>query len=533
MNTTSLDNAIDNPQMDAETGEIPRPTDANGNPIYRVPEGNLEALRARVGKLNKRALKLKMDALVLTEIGEGFEEHTKSVRDDYDPDMDNGFVDYTRKPIKYTIRIVLVTLTGTCPRVNGWTMAATIQHEEGGNILRTVPGFETSLPLQYRTNGTICEHCETNRVRKDTYVLQSETNGWKQVGRNCLADFLRSSDASGLAEWAEILACIDEEMHGFEDEGWGGGSGRSGRYFTALSLLTQVACCIRADGWCSRTEAKNSYDNKCATVDSALFCMDSKSFSKQSAKFQEAHTPTEADGERAKAAIEWAQALPADTTSDYMWNIRVISHKEHIGHREAGLGGSIIAAYNRHMEQELARKYERDNPSEFFGTVGKREIFTLTVTGFRDIASDFGSTTLVSFRDASGNIGKWFASNCIGFELAKTYQVKASVKNHEVYKESKQTLLTRCSIYDAALEAQQKANSKIIKATLKKRYSCPNTHQPKYNYIDVPELDQYAQNGSWSEICCKECFDAWTARAENESLDKEVSAIAVGQVAYA
>ena len=516
------------PHADTETGEIQRPTDANGNFIYRVPEGNLEGLTARVAKMNKRAAKLGMDPLVLTTIGEEFETcHRKTDMDDMDGNP---------RWESYKIRIVLVTLTGTCPRVNGWAMAATIQHEEGGNILRTVPGFETTLPLQYRTNGTICEHCETNRKRNDTYVLQSETDGWKQVGRSCLADFIRSENAAGLAEWAELLAHLDEEISAYEEEGFGGGHSRG--YFSAQNLLTQVACCIRADGWCSRTEAKNSYDGKVSTVDNALACMDSKWFNKQNAKYQESHAPTEADAKRATEAIEWAQALPSDVTQDYLWNIRVISHTEHIGHREAGLAGSIIAAFNRHMEQELAKKYERDHPSEWFGTKGERATFTLTVIGFKDIQSDFGSTTLVTFRTPNGDRAKWFASNATGFEQDKTYEVKATVKGHDEYKGSKQTLLTRCSIYDAAAEAQQKANSKVIKAVLKKRYTCKHDG-PKYN-IEVPELDQYAQYGQWTEVCCAECHAAWTARAEQEAaqaqetaLDQEVAAIAAGQVAHA
>ena len=141
----------------------PRPTTENGDPIYRVPEQNLEALTARIAKLNKRAAKLKMEPLVLSQIGEEFITRTKWIEVEFGPN----------KKVEYQIRIFLVTVTGKCPRVNGWAMAATIAHDEAGNILRTVPGFETTLPVIYRTAGTICDHCSTNRIRKDTYVLQS------------------------------------------------------------------------------------------------------------------------------------------------------------------------------------------------------------------------------------------------------------------------------------------------------------------------------------------------------------------------
>src|SRR5690348_15711769 len=107
-----------------------RPVDAAGNPIYRVPEFNLDGLKARIEKLNKRAAKLQMDPLVLSEIGEEFETRTK--KRDYEDEAE--WVMNANTPAKtYTIRLVLVTLAGKCPRVNGWAMAATIQHEEGGN----------------------------------------------------------------------------------------------------------------------------------------------------------------------------------------------------------------------------------------------------------------------------------------------------------------------------------------------------------------------------------------------------------------
>jgi len=448
--------------MAAEHEQNTRETDASGNAIYRIPEANYQNLLKRIEKMNKRAAKLKMPALVLTEVGESFVECKRQSANDPDGEYD---MRVGTKVVTFLVRIIHVTLTGNCPRVNGWAMAATIQHEDGGNILRTVPGFEANLPVVYRTATTACDHCGTNRKRTDTYVLQSEAGAWKQVGRNCLADFLRTENASGLAEYAEMLACLDDEMSEYEEMGEGGARGQ--RYISMAALLTQVACCIRADGWCSRGEARNSFNPKQATVDSALICFDSKDWAKLSKKDQEKLTPTDDDRTRAAGAIEWAQALPADVANDYLWNIRVVSHREQISYREAGLAGSIISAYNRHLEQELAKKYERDHPSEYFGTVGEREVFTLTVIGTRDIESDFGQSTLVMFRDANGNRAKWFCSGECPLPLDVPVIVKATVKSHEEYKSSKQTLLTRVAEYDVAAEAQAKEAAKVAAKELK------------------------------------------------------------------
>jgi hypothetical protein len=475
-----IDNGIDIPA----SGKI-RALTAEGHPIYRVPEWNMDALMVRVEKMNRRAKKLGMAPLVVALTGEDFEERSrKRGGDTWDSES-------VGKWEKYTIRLVLLTLTGECPRVNGWAMAATIQHDEGGNILRTVPGFEACLPLEYRRIVPRCDHCHTVRQRNDTYVLQSlkqcprcyagsaqwsvdckECNGsgyvpdsWKQVGRNCLSDFLRTSDASGLAEYAEMLAGLDDEMGAFEDDGESCG-GRGREYFKALRLLTQVACCVRADGWCSRTEAKNSFVGKCATVDAAMSLWDSKLWDKLSDADREKLTPTAEDAAKAEAAIAWAQALPEDVTVDYLWNIRVVSHRELISYREAGLAGSIIAAYNRHLEQEMKKKYERDTPSEHFGVIGERAYFVLTVMGTREMDGNFGLTTLVSFRDERGSRCKWFCSGSTELEVDKTYTVRASIKEHQIYHERKETLLSRVTV--ASEEELMKVEKKRARAEAKR-----------------------------------------------------------------
>ena len=486
-----------------------------GAAVYRVPECNLDSLKARVEKLNRRAKRLKMEPLVLAEIGEEFAQARRRTGE-YD---DAGNPEYE----DYLARWVQVTLVGSCPRINGWAMAATIQHEDGGNLLRTVPGFEALLPLRYRTAGTECEHCDKDRRRNDTYVLHGETRHvnlnagtpdvveviWKQVGRNCLSDFLRSPDASGLAEWAEVLAGLDDEIRQYEDDGEEGG-GRGREYFTPLRLLTQVACCVRSEGWCSRTEAKASF-GKLATVDSALSLWNKDVWKQLSAADRDKLTPTTEDETKAVEAIAWAAALPTDVGSDYLWNIRVLALKEYIGYREAGLAGSIIAAYNRHLEREMAAKYERDMPSEWFGTVGKREVFELTVIGKREMDGNYGLTTLVMFRDAAGNRAKWFCSGSCGFAVDSVVTVKATVKEHTEYKGCKQTGLSRVTEYDAVEEARLKANAKVIKKVLKKRgLECK--HVGQWFTFAVPELDAMSVTGEWLQPCCRECSEAWAGK---------------------
>ena len=172
-----------------EDARTERPTDGNGNFIYRIPGGNLASMNAKIEKLNKRARRLGMAPIVVAEIGEEFATHRKRIRDPFGGPSQVQEV---------TVRFVMVTVIGQTPRIDGWDFAATVQHEEGGNLLRTCPGFDTLLPLQYRQADTQCEHCARDRRRNDTYILFNAQSGtWKQVGRSCLADFLRTTRPAG------------------------------------------------------------------------------------------------------------------------------------------------------------------------------------------------------------------------------------------------------------------------------------------------------------------------------------------------
>jgi hypothetical protein len=69
----------------------------------------------------------------------------------------------------------------------------------------------------------------------------------------------------------------------------------------------------------------------------------------------------------------------------------------------------------------------------------------------RPIDSRYGVTYLHRFVTAEGNSLTWFASSTQLKEGAH-YNLKGTVKAHEVYRGEKQTLLTRCKVEELAAE---------------------------------------------------------------------------------
>lgn len=66
------------------------------------------------------------------------------------------------------------------------------------------------LPKEcYEKNPMLCEHCNTNRYRKYTYILKNLDDGrYIQVGSSCVEDFVHVKNLDSILKWLEDLSCF-------------------------------------------------------------------------------------------------------------------------------------------------------------------------------------------------------------------------------------------------------------------------------------------------------------------------------------
>jgi hypothetical protein len=149
--------------------------------------------------------------------------------------------------------------------------------------------------------------------------------------------------------------------------------------------------------------------------------------------------------ELANNAIEWASEIEGEEIADYLHNIRVIARRGVVEGRDMGLGASIIAAYQRHVNSLRMKELQarRAEVATHVGTVGERRLFKLYVENVIVCDGAFGVSHLHIFGDAEGNCFKWFSSS-VALEAGKEYLIKGTVKKHDEYKGVKQNLLSRC-----------------------------------------------------------------------------------------
>lgn len=392
--------------------------------IFKVPSDNMGVLADKFKKLARRAKRIGLPAPTYTEI----KVERKTIN------TESG---------ERVILLHHITVDSGCSevKVQGWTFIATIQHTEEGNIIRKVGDAE--VPVQYRKVTNLCEHCNTNRYRKDTYILSHEDGSYKQVGRNCLADFLGGHDALLYAERAQYLCDIDSLGESMEDEmGFGGGGGP--KYEALEEYLGYVAECIRNDGWMSRGKAKELGMDGCATCEIAHKHLHPRNAGPNFKPMF--RTPSPESFQVGAAAIEWASEIEGEEIADYLHNIRTIARRMVYEGRDMGLAASIVAAYQRHLSTLRYRELQakRAEVAQHVGQVGDKLRVKVMVEKVVQLDSMYGTSHLHIMSSDEGNVFIWFSS-AGACETGKEIILQGTIKKHDERNGVKQNVLTRCS----------------------------------------------------------------------------------------
>jgi len=398
------------------------------NQTYRIHEVNLPKLEAKLEKINKKAAKLNCKPVTLEIVSIEHQEVEKKFYND---------IIGTEIHRWYNVRI-----NGFAPSLNGWEFVASIEFADTGNIVHAVPGH--TYPERYRNINSICEHCNTDRKRKNTYILHNiNTNEFKAVGRTCLKDFLGHPNPEDYASLLEAYA--DEEYFGTAPAP---GSGYESR-IDIQEYLPIVAWCIEHHGWVSKSRVAE--EGGCSTADYALSLMFPLGFESQKEAEEMRKTLQPKHRELASNTISWVENLTeTQKQNDYLYNLSVLFADRYVTKKNLGFVASAIASYQKHLEKqrEIERKAQKAAISEFFGTVGKREIYELTLIDVKYWENDFGVTAFAMFEDQNGNIAVWKTQphQIAEIETGEVIKLKGTVKDHQEYKGTKQTVLSRCKI---------------------------------------------------------------------------------------
>jgi len=363
------------------------------------------------------------------------------------PDVEKKIDALNRKAKKLGLPSVMMELGEESVRIDGWQLVAVLDHGIGEKpVIRSVEG--TELPERYRDAKPICDHCGYDRRRKDTFILEHISQAeYRQVGRTCLGDYLGGNTAQAIIAYAAWIGQFGLMMDKWrEPDDPYGPRGREEARWDLEGFLAYTAAEIRKNGWVSRSQAKEQV-GEFATADAVLETLWKRPTEREEAERQ----LTDEMRVEAKAAVAWAAGLEAD--NDYLHNIRVIAEAGWTNARNAGFAASILTSYRRAMDREIETKLaaERSADAGYFGEPGKRiRGITVRIAGLREIAGNYGPTTIVTMRTREGHNLKWFASGYPNLDRDESYLVDLTVKGHEVYQGAMQTRVNRVRVLSGA-----------------------------------------------------------------------------------
>jgi ribosomal protein L36 len=396
------------------------PEEKDGKIIYKIPEEKFAFFEAKFAKLVKRANKIKVAPPTFKVVGA------------FKRKIVHPFIDK-----EYIVPGLEVEVSGKAPIIEGWEFLGAIEHLNEGNMLKGIGKVELTA---YRDAKPICQHCETLRRRNQTFVLRNQNNQeFKQVGSNCLVDFLGHESPANIAAMAELIADFYDMCGSAENEFFGGGELQ---YHPSLeAFLGVVRRVIKEKGWVPRSKSSPETGLH-ATCDIAWGSM-------QERERKYRIEPEEGDIEYAQKAILWASEISDDEAiqNEYLHNIRLQAKRGIAEKRFIGYAASILPAYDREMAK-VAEKQSAQANSNYVGNPGDKLELELTLTRVKHVPSDFGSTTLSIFKDSAGNQFKWFGTGFeeSAFAVGQTKVMWGTVKDHKEYKGVKQTTLTRCTL---------------------------------------------------------------------------------------
>lgn len=387
---------------------------------YLIHESNIERLERKVKAVSNKCKKYGCD-FHYQVVGEEFKEVSVEGHDQ-------------------VARFIVVEAEGKAI-VNGWEFVAKVQHTDNGNI---ITGVGIEVPEKYYTSKPVCEHCNSKRTRKYTYIVRNtETGEFKQVGKSCLKDFVGGYDI----EWAAQYISMFEELI----VGEAPMPGSSYKAYTETEeYLRYAAETIKHFGFHKADTGEYSTLRKALTY----YNVDHGNLTgKMAEPYREemAKVNFDANSEYAKQtvteAVRWIKEQ--DEQNNYYHNLKVAVANQYIVGNVYGILASLIAAYNKAMEIKAKREkaVEAEINSQYVG--GLKQRITATIKSIRCVTSwdtDFGYTYIYKIIGQDGNTYTWKTGKEIDEEQAIGHTITGTVKAHTEFRGVKQTELTRCKI---------------------------------------------------------------------------------------
>lgn len=315
--------------------------------------------------------------------------------------------------VKYRYRVVPVELELDY-KLGDYTLVAQLEHTDKGNIINQI-NQEFVVPKSYRDVPCRCEHCQTTRNRKNTYLLVDANGNYKQVGKNCLNEYTGIDAEYIIGKVSSIEFLLQPIFSEPDDEFLEFLRNSQSRYCDIKECANQMVQVLNDYG----------YDKNKDLLD---LC--------SSYKYNKELEP------RVNELLNVVNTDWYNDDSNYCYNVKMILSDDYMETRHLRLLLSYLYSAMNYLGKE-------DIKNEYLGNIGDR--ITFEVKDFRVLfvnRPEYYEYRPITYTyrivTKDNHIVLWTTDK----ELKdyKIKSIKATIKNLKEYKGEKQTVVTRGTI---------------------------------------------------------------------------------------
>lgn len=332
-------------------------------------------------------------------------------------------------------------------KLGNWQVVGKLQAMEGGNLQFHVTGAKSDAQAisAFAAKPITCEHCKTNRRRKDAYILRDlASRAYKQVGGSCLLDFtgIDPSRALFLAKMWEVFRAEEDELLDFLR------SSRSNAVGTR-EFLADVSFLAQTQGFVSSAKAREigipaTYQDAIGLTRQLERDTD---LNARYWKAREMHLAV------ADAIRDWAKQLPLEDSFNANVHLLLQSDSIELNPKHLAFAAASWAAYRKAMNLNEARA-----KSVHIGEPGQKLNRILTFRRAIPLDSVYGMSYLILLKDEDGNAVTWKTRACPTWMLQADHDVRFNasfkVKHLDTYKGACQTAVSHLKDLGTAVEEQ-------------------------------------------------------------------------------
>jgi hypothetical protein len=394
---------------------------------FRIPVWNVEKLKVALGKLNKRAEKLGLEPLTFRHVGIDWDQVVSALLGEMQ-----------------SAELHLFEVEMRLLKVEGWRFIGALELIKDGKgreevLVNSLGGFEIPEDMRHFENARVCDHCQCNRLRKATFVIEHEEGEIKKVGSTCLEDFLGVNDPNKLIKQAQLLGQIHDQIKNSEDPDAYGPppqksevetSGTFGYTVDIEIFLATVKKIQDAFGF-RKSKLSNPTWRRAWEA-----CRELENGGRL--PFDQDHA---AAAQKALAYVDVLAGRPERLVSDYQHNL-IVACRPYVTFQLAPIAASIFRAME--IEEDMIKN--KNAGSKHIGTLKKRvELPQTKITKVHEFYNRRGSGFVHEGTTQDGNTVVWFAKEGMT-DVGATVTVRGVVNTHTSFRGIKQTILNRVEL---------------------------------------------------------------------------------------